>query len=253
MTSSFFSPKPDRLALPPRDTGWSGGATPYLGRWWDAEDTHEVPAREATCEVVSQEQGHDRQAGYAKWVWGGAATRQEEHQGHAHHEEDDHQEDSLMTARECSVEEFVRGLGPSQQMEVQANLDQGKGMALYRDAGGRAVVAVSYGPRGADIVGLPPKVYGGGELDLFVSPRPAPASMRSPLLDYEPPPQVARPRVAPTSTAYPEVLISGGRTSSHPRGNAEFITPLLPGRPQEEVPQAPLNESAQWLADRLGR
>ena len=38
-------------------------------------------------------------------------------------------------------------------------------MALYRDGGGTAVVAVSFGTRDADIVGLPPRAYGAGELD----------------------------------------------------------------------------------------
>ena len=134
-----------------------------------------------------------------------------------------------MMAREVAVDEFVRGLGPQQQLEVQANLDSGRGMALYYD-GRSSRLAVSFGTRDADIVGMPPKAYGGGELDVFVSPRPAPANMVSPLLSYQPPPQVARPRVAPTSTAYPEVLMSSARTSPHPRGDSEYITPQVPGR-----------------------
>ncbi len=134
--------------------------------------------------------------------------------------------------REVNLQEFMANLTPQQQLEVQANLDSGKGMALYYD-GRSSRLAVSFGTRDADIVGLPPKVYGSGELDVFVSPRSTPAPMRSPLMDaVGGPPQIRRPQVAPTSTAYPEVLMSSARTGPHPRGNAEYITAqrLVPGR-----------------------
>ena len=158
-----------------------------------------------------------------------------------------------MAAREVTVGEFVRGLGPQQQLEVQANLDSGRGMALYYDGRSSRLVR-SFGTRDADIVGLPPRMYGGGELDVFVSPRSAPVNMRSPLLDaVGGPPQIARPKVAPSQTAYPEVLMSSARTSPHPRGNAEFITPQLPGREPEPVQQQPLTEEQTWWAERLGR
>jgi hypothetical protein len=160
-----------------------------------------------------------------------------------------------MTARQVEVGEFVRGLAPQQAMEVQANLDSGKGIALYRD-GRSSRMVVSFGTRDADIVGMPPRVYGGSELDTFVSPRPAPVNMRSPLLDaVGGPPQIARPRVAPTTTAYPEVLTSG-RTSPHPRGNSEFIAPLVPGRepePVQQQPTEPLSPEQEWYAQRLGQ
>jgi hypothetical protein len=157
---------------------------------------------------------------------------------------------------EVSAGEFMTKLAPAQQMEVQANLDQGKGMALYRDGGGSAVVAVSFGTRDANIVGLPPKVYGGGELDVFVSPVSTPASMRSPLLDaLGGPPQIARPPVSPSQTQNPEVLLAG-RSSSHPRGKNGYIDAqrLVPGREQEQPPpQQELSETEAWYAQHLGR
>jgi hypothetical protein len=154
-------------------------------------------------------------------------------------------------AQEVSAEEFAAKLGD--RGAVDAALASGKGMALYSNGRGNRL-AVSYGTRDADVVGLPPKLYGGGELEMFVSPQRSPASMRSPLLDYQPPPQISRPRVAPTRTEYPSVMISG-RTSSHPRGNSEFITPLLPGReqsqPQEPQQQEPLSDDQRWWRTHL--
>jgi hypothetical protein len=159
-------------------------------------------------------------------------------------------------AQEVSLEEFGRKLTAEQRRQVEAALSRGQGLAMYSDGrGGR--MAFTYGSRDADIVGLPPRMYGGGELEQFVSPAPKPQSLRSPLLAYHPPPQVHRPRVAPTQTQYPEVLISG-RSSSHPRGNSEYITPLLPSSARQEPvqsqpPQEPLSEGAAWWRDQLSR
>jgi hypothetical protein len=136
-------------------------------------------------------------------------------------------------------------------------LKKNQGLALYRAHDGNRVV-VSFGTRDADLPGLCPSMLGdGSELEVFVSPRPTPASMRSPLMDWDGgPPQIKAPPRSPSVTSYPEVLMSG-RTSSHPRGNAEYITPLLPSsrEPAQPVeiqpPSEPLSEGAKWWVDQL--
>ena len=158
-------------------------------------------------------------------------------------------------AQEVGIDELLSKLGPQHRLEVEAVLAKGQGMALYRDGGGAATVAVSFGTRDADIVGLPPKLYGGGELGEFVSPQRRPASMRSPLLDaVGGPPQITAPRRSPSQTAHPEVLL-GGRTSSHPRGDSEYIRPgrtAAPVAPVESpAPEERLSEGQAWLRDHL--
>jgi hypothetical protein len=184
-------------------------------------------------------------------LWGSIPEGHNQHGQQASKLQDGEEEGVVM--REVTANEFVARLSPQEQMEVQANLDQGMGMALYYD-GRSSRHAVSFGPRDADIVGLPPKMYGGGELDLFVSPRPAPANMRSPLLDaVGGPPQIRRPPVAPSQTSWPEVSITM-RTSAHPRGDSEYISAQrwVP-EPHEEVSEAPLSPEAAWWRDRLGQ
>jgi hypothetical protein len=94
----------------------------------------------------------------------------------------------------------------------------------------------------------------GSELEVFVSPQKSPDSMRSPLLDWEGgPPQIKAPPKGQSQTQYPEILISG-RTSAHPRGNSEFITPLFHGRESEPtpvLPPEPVSEDAAWWSQRL--
>jgi hypothetical protein len=154
-------------------------------------------------------------------------------------------------ASEVTAEQFAARLGD--RGAVDANLKAGKGMALYSDGRGTRL-AVSYGTRDADLPGLPPRLYGGGELEVFVRPQKSPASMRSPLMDWEGgPPQIKAPPRSSSVTSYPEILISG-RTSAHPRGNAEFITPLLPARepePTQVSPPEPANEDVAWWRTHL--
>lgn len=152
--------------------------------------------------------------------------------------------------REVSFNEFVARLGPEDRRAVQDALNSGMGMANYHG------LVLSYGRRGAAIeTTFPPAAYGSAELGDFVSPIPNPATKRSPLLDGVAGgvPQIARPRVAPSHTEYPDVQIET-RTSRHPRGDSGgFIDAqrFTPGREQEEVPQAPLSEEAAWWRDRL--
>jgi hypothetical protein len=156
-----------------------------------------------------------------------------------------------MSARQVDVAEFVARLSAQDRHDVEQALTAGMGVARY---GG---MNFSYGRKGAVIeTKFPPAMYGSSELGDFVSPPPTPASMRSPLLDaVGGPPQIGRPRVSPSHTEYPDVQFET-RTSSHPRGNSEYISPvrLVPGRepPQPEA-QVPLSEEQAWLARRLGQ
>jgi hypothetical protein len=159
-----------------------------------------------------------------------------------------------MPGQEVSTGELKRLLNDTGRTEVDHHLAEGRGVATYADDRGRPILIMTYGTREADIPNrFPPSHFGGGTLSNYV-PVPEKANpMRSPLMDWEGgPPQIRRPRVTPTQTSYPEVLISG-RSSSHPRGNSEFITPLLPGREPEEVlpPPEPLSEEASWWSKQL--
>ncbi len=127
-------------------------------------------------------------------------------------------------ARESTPQEFRSRLTSEAQRQFDLDLAQGKGHATYVDGSGTTRLLTTYGTRDADIVGLPPKAYGQSDWELgeYCPPVPGVANKRSPLLDYEPPQQISAPRRSPSQTAHPEVLISG-RTSSHPRGDSEYI------------------------------
>jgi hypothetical protein len=159
-----------------------------------------------------------------------------------------------MQGKQCSTGEMKRLLNEAQRLEVDRHVTQGLGVALYEDDRGRPILVVpTGGGRGFDIPGPPPAMYGGGTLKLFVPAQPQPRPLGS---QYMPPPQIARPRVAPTHTEYPQVQLAM-RTSSHPRGKNGFIDAqrLLPGREPEPVlppePQLPLSEDQRWWRDHL--
>jgi hypothetical protein len=123
------------------------------------------------------------------------------------------------------------------------------GVARYGDW------SLSYGNRQAVITSThPPSSYGGAELGDFVSPSPASKGMRSPLLDaVAGPPQIRRPRVAPSHTEFPSVALET-RTSPHPRGSSPggYVEPqrLSPGREPVAEPVR-LSEEASWWRDKL--
>jgi hypothetical protein len=157
-----------------------------------------------------------------------------------------------MAAIEVSSSEFKRRLTDVQRAEVDQHLASGRGVACYASNRGAPMVVMTYGTRDADVPGYPPANYGGGSLSTYV---PAPKSAtprRSPLLDYEPPRQIARPRVSPAFTETPQVTINM-RTSAHPRGNAEYISPSTPRSPVEAEPVQPpqVSEEQAWWAARL--
>jgi hypothetical protein len=160
-----------------------------------------------------------------------------------------------MPGTEVSSGELKRRLNDSQRAEVDHHLASGRGVALFEDDRGRPAMIVTFGGRGCDIeTRFPPSHYGTGPLHSFTYAPVQSKPMRSPLMDWEQPRQIARPRVSPSTTFYPSIEIEM-RTSRHPRGNSEFITPLLPGResePQTPAPPAkPLSPSEQWWADHL--
>jgi hypothetical protein len=156
-----------------------------------------------------------------------------------------------MPGVEVSSGELKRRLNESQRSEVDHHLASGRGVALYEDErGSPKLVVPTGGGKGYDIPGFPPTYYGGGTLSMFVPPQKAPAPLRSPLMDHVPPPQIHRPRVAPSHTEYPSVAIEM-RTRRHPRGNSDYITPLLPGRAVESPAQVPPSKPLGWWARRL--
>jgi hypothetical protein len=158
-----------------------------------------------------------------------------------------------MPGVEVSSGEFGRKLTDAQRAEVAHHLSEGRGVACYIDGRGAPTVIVTWGTRTADYPGYPPATSGGGTtLDSYVPAPKANLPRQSPAMGWEPVPQIRRPQVAPTSTSFPEVLVSG-RTSPHPRGNSEFITAqrLVPGREQEELPQTQLSEEVAWWRDHL--
>jgi hypothetical protein len=166
-----------------------------------------------------------------------------------------------MPGVQVSVAGIKRHLSDDQRRDVDAHLAAGQGVALYADERGRATVLVTFGTRDSDFPGLPPGLWGGGELHSFV-PAPKQAQpMKSPLKaameDQGRIPQIAAPPRSSTVTSYPEVLISG-RTSNHPRGDRGGyidVERLLPdaGREPEAPtpPPAPLTEDAAWWARQL--
>jgi hypothetical protein len=157
--------------------------------------------------------------------------------------------------REVPIEKFLARLAAQEHSRIEAALASGQGAALYVNGRGAAVVGITFGTREATVPGNPPKLYGDGELDVFVAPKQPTASMRSPLMDWQQPQQIAAPPRGQPQTLYPEVLF-GGRTSSHPRGAAEFQSTarLLPGRgpePEPVEPQRHLTKEQQWWLDHL--
>ncbi len=162
---------------------------------------------------------------------------------------------------EVTPSKFKSHLGPSQQADVDEHLAAGRGVAKYVDGSGAARLVVSYGPRGSDVVGLPPRTYGQSDWEMIehCPPQKAAAPRRSPLLDAVPIPQITPPPRGQSRTEHPQVLI-GGRRNSHPRGgaNSEFLD-LLPGRKSarpeqiEAVPQpeVALTEEQSWYARHL--
>jgi hypothetical protein len=185
----------------------------------------------------------------------------------------------MVVGTEVSSGEIKRRLNDAQRAEVDRHLSEGRSVALYGDERGIPALIVTFGSRDADLPHqFPPSHYGRGELVSYVpAPREA-KPMRSPLMEWDGgPPQIHRPRVAPSHTEYPSVQIEM-RTSSHPRRGNEFLN-LSPSR-RQEVPQmqpemrptrielvepgqprsepAPpaepqLSSGARWWADHLAR
>jgi hypothetical protein len=157
-------------------------------------------------------------------------------------------------ATEVSPEEFAHKLGD--KAAVQEALKRSQGMAMFNDGRGNRL-AITWGTRDADLPGPPPRMYGGGELEMFVSPQKSSASMVSPLKaaidDQQRVPQIKAPPRSSTVTSYPDVLISG-RSSAHPRGNSEYITPGRPAPPEPPpppAPQEPASDDIAWWAKQL--
>jgi hypothetical protein len=157
---------------------------------------------------------------------------------------------------QVSSGEIKRKLTDSQRTEVDRHLAEGRGVATYEDAMGRQVLLMTWGDRSADVPGYPPAVYGGASLSAYVPAPKESAPKRSPLMDaLGGPPQVARPRVAPSHTEYPDLAMR-----EMPRGRTDgFIDPrrLLPGREPEPVepppqPQQPESEYVTWLRQHVG-
>jgi hypothetical protein len=98
-----------------------------------------------------------------------------------------------------------RRLPDDAKWKVGHALDNGWGCALYRDGQGFDYV-VSYG-RGADIGNTyPPSHYGSAVLAYYVRAPEAVDEMVSPVVKglRDRPPQIHRPRPAPSVTVYPE-------------------------------------------------
>jgi hypothetical protein len=160
-----------------------------------------------------------------------------------------------MPGTEVSSGEFCRRLTQVQRDEVRHHLENGRGVAAYEDSRGRPAVVMTWGARDADVPGYPPAPYGDGTLSSWV---PAPKSatpIRSPLMDRDQVPQIARPRVAPSYTEVPDVQFAM-REGSHPRSRSGYITPgrypvEAPEVAPQVQPQAPLSEEAAWWRDKL--
>jgi hypothetical protein len=82
-------------------------------------------------------------------------------------------EGPVMT-REVTKDEFLARLAPQERSQIEAALAAGQGVALYVNGRGAGVVGITFGTREATLPGNPPKLYGDGELDVFVPPRPPP-------------------------------------------------------------------------------
>jgi hypothetical protein len=154
---------------------------------------------------------------------------------------------------QASSGEIKRRLDDTQRAEVDRHLKEGRSVALYADERGIPSLVVTYGNRSADLPNqYPPSHYGRGELVAYV---PAPREARpmvSPLLGWEQPQQIARPKVMPGFTETPDVRINM-REGPHPRAHSEFLNAQrnLPGRepePEPQEPAAPLTSAqAFWV------
>ena len=160
-----------------------------------------------------------------------------------------------MPGVEVSLDQFCSRLASDQVSYVRDALAQGQGAAMYGGSDWRATQTVlTWGKRGADFPGFPPSsVPMGGELSSFVSPQRSEQQMVSPALrGRDDIPQIRRVPTSQPHTEYPAVQIES-RTSSHPRGDAEYLN-LRPGRaqPEEEPePSLPTGED-NWWARRMG-
>jgi hypothetical protein len=158
-----------------------------------------------------------------------------------------------MPGVEVSSAEMKRRLPDEQRSQVDAHLTAGRGVALYADQRGRASVLATFGTRESDFPGQPPGRWSGGELHSFTRAPAESKPLRSPLLDWQPVPQIARPPVAPSHTEWPSVEFST-RSGPHPRGNREYIDARrTPQQLQEEEPPAPLSEAQAWWRTNLGQ
>ena len=134
---------------------------------------------------------------------------------------------------------------------MDRHLAAGHGLARYDDARGRPLVVISWGGgRDTDIAGLPPARFGQGTLSSYVVAPAEAKAMVSPLLSWDPVPQISRPPVAPSHTEYSGAHDPVMRTGV---GNSEWIN-VERGQVQEELePPAPPGWWAQRLAQRPSR
>jgi hypothetical protein len=137
--------------------------------------------------------------------------------------------------REVSVSELRRLAGG----ELAERTDQALGnadwgVAIYRaDRGGMKCVISFGGPRADIPTRFPPSHYSDLLLDAYVMPEPIKPTMRSPLMDWEQPPQISVPR-GRSETLYPDVQIET-RGSRHPRPQSDPSRYLIPGTDREPV------------------
>ena len=114
-----------------------------------------------------------------------------------------------MTAQELSPSALKRKLPEDVKWKVDASLDAGLGVGLYRDGDG-VPYAVSYG-RGRDIGSTyPPANYGSALLPACVRPDEPEDEMISPLLkNRDVIPQIHLPPRARARTVYPDIRTQG--------------------------------------------
>jgi hypothetical protein len=137
--------------------------------------------------------------------------------------------------REVSVSQLRRLAGGELAERADQALDNADwGVAIYRgDLNGMKCV-ISFGAQGADIpTRFPPSHYGDLLLDAYVMPEPIKPTMRSPLMDWEQPPQISVPR-GRSETLRPEVTVTN-RTSPEPRPQSDPSRYLIPGADREPV------------------
>jgi hypothetical protein len=145
-------------------------------------------------------------------------------------------------AREVSVSQLRRLAGRDlAERTDQALSNDNLGVALYNGDRTDVRCVVSFGGPGADLpIHLPPSHFGDLLLDAYVMPEPVKPTMRSPLMNWEQPPQIPdRPRRGQAETLYPEVHIET-RQRREPRPPSDPSRYLLPGREEEEARPARL-------------